>query len=94
MRSPSWNGTTCGTYGTATVLSSARRARRTPSTGCYRYTLTGTDRVGNSASVSTVVRVTNGTFSQAVTMSGGGGVAVQVGSTVYYDARCGRLASR
>ena len=50
----------CGSYGSATTLTGtpAQNAAAGITTGtCYRYTLTGTDQVGNSASVSTIVKV-------------------------------------
>lgn len=56
------NGTTCGTFGAATVLTGAP-TQSNLATGCYRYVLTGTDLAGNSTSLTTTVtmgaRVTN-----------------------------------
>lgn len=49
---------TCGTFAGATVIDGPfPRAQVGLPDGCYRYTQTGTDRVGNAASVSTVVTV-------------------------------------
>ncbi len=54
-------GTTCGaTWTTATTLTGtpAQNAAAGIVTGnCYRYTLTGTDNVGNAATLTTIVRV-------------------------------------
>ncbi|HXA54020.1 MAG TPA: LamG-like jellyroll fold domain-containing protein, partial [Solirubrobacteraceae bacterium] len=48
-------GDTCGTFGTPTTI--AGSPAQTEVNGCYRYTLTGVDHVGNSASISTTVMV-------------------------------------
>jgi PKD repeat protein len=48
---------TCATFGAATTITGAP-AQSEPS-GCYRYTLTGLDNVGNQAAVSTTVIVDN-----------------------------------
>ncbi|HXY85066.1 MAG TPA: hypothetical protein VEH52_06235, partial [Gaiellaceae bacterium] len=47
---------TCGSYGSATTLVGTP-AQSGLTTGCYLYTLTGTDNVGNTVSVSTTVKV-------------------------------------
>src|SRR5439155_8877928 len=47
---------TCGAFGSATTLVGTP-AQSGLATGCYKYTLTGTDNVGNSVSVWTVVKV-------------------------------------
>ncbi len=46
---------TCGTFGAPSIIAGAP-AQSEPS-GCYRYTLTGTDNVGNQASLTTTVMV-------------------------------------
>jgi PKD repeat protein len=48
---------TCGAFGAASTITGAP-AQSEPS-GCYRYTLTGIDNVGNQASVSSTVIVDN-----------------------------------
>ena len=58
-RSPASTARSAPTPAAATA---PRDDRRHPlpdriTTGCYRYTLTGTDRVGNAAAISTVVKV-------------------------------------
>ncbi|HEY2631529.1 MAG TPA: N,N-dimethylformamidase beta subunit family domain-containing protein [Solirubrobacteraceae bacterium] len=45
----------CGTFGTPTTI--AGSPTQTVSSGCYSYTLTGTDNAGNSAHVSTTIKV-------------------------------------
>jgi hypothetical protein len=47
---------TCGTFGSATTLVGSP-AQSGLATGCYRYTLTGTDNVTNVASINTIVKV-------------------------------------
>ena len=50
----------CGSYGSATTILGTPTQNATAgiaSGNCYRYTLTGTDQVGNSATVSTIVKV-------------------------------------
>ena len=47
---------TCGTYGTPVTIT-ANPAQSGLTEGCYLYTLTGTDKVGNTASLSTTVKV-------------------------------------
>ena len=48
----------CGTFGGSTVLGTSAPIQQSGlSEGCYRYSLTGIDRVGNSAAVSTTVRI-------------------------------------
>lgn len=46
---------TCGLFGTPGVLTGT--PSQTVTTGCYRYVLTGTDNVGNTASLTTIVMV-------------------------------------
>jgi len=47
----------CGTFGTPSTITGA--PTQSEPAGCYRYTLTGLDNVGNQASVSTTVLVDN-----------------------------------
>jgi hypothetical protein len=49
------SGGVCGTFGAATVITGAP-AQSGPSGTCFRYTLTGTDRVGNTSVLITTVR--------------------------------------
>ncbi len=51
-------GGSCGPFGGGTPLGLTGPIDEAGlSDGCYRYTLSGTDRVGNSASIATIVRV-------------------------------------
>ena len=50
------SGGTCGTYGAPTTISGSPAQTGSADT-CYRYTLTGTDRVGNTSALTVVVRV-------------------------------------
>ncbi len=75
-------GNACGTYGTPTTLTGTP-TQSGLTTGCYLYTLTGTDNVGNSSSVSTTVRYDTDAPSQVVTLSTAGGAA-QTGTVIYF----------
>jgi hypothetical protein len=49
-------GDVCGTFGSsATTIEGS--PTQTVASGCYRYTLTGTDKAGNAASISSTVKV-------------------------------------
>ena len=50
------NADACSAYGAPTTLVGTP-AQSGLATGCYRYTLTGTDNVGNSTTITTVVKV-------------------------------------
>jgi hypothetical protein len=50
------DGTTCGAFGATTTIA-GNPAQSGLAEGCYRYTLTGTDKLGNTSSVSTTVKV-------------------------------------
>src|SRR5207247_980433 len=76
----------CGSYGSATTISS----RSTPISqtlggpNCYLYTLTGTDNVGNTISISTTVKVdTSGPSAPSVSLSAASGNTFVSGTTVY-----------
>ncbi|HEU5277858.1 MAG TPA: Ig-like domain-containing protein [Gaiellaceae bacterium] len=47
---------TCGAFGSATTIV-GNPSQSGLATGCYKYTLTGTDNVGNTASIATIVKV-------------------------------------
>jgi len=85
---------TCGTFGSAATLSGTP-AQNGLATGCYRYTLTGTDNVGNAVSISTIVKVDTSAPSSAPTLSfanvGGGAFYAGSGSRIYFkpDAASG-----
>jgi hypothetical protein len=63
------SGNVCGTLsGTTAVTVSGGNDSAILATGCYQYTLTGTDRVGNVATAqSGVIKVDTGTATSAVT---------------------------
>ena len=62
------SGNGCSAYGAPTTLVGAP-AQGPFATGCYRYTLTGTDNVGNVVAISTVVKVdTSGPSVASVTV--------------------------
>jgi hypothetical protein len=82
-----------GAYTSPTVITGT--ANPATATGyCYLYTLTGTDNVGNAASVSTTVKVdTTAPSSPAVQLSGATGSTFLNGTTVYVNAQAGRSGS-
>ena len=58
---------------------------------CYRYTLTGTDQVGNASAISLVVSVdTTAPGTPALTLSAATGDTYISGSTVFINAQGGR----
>ncbi len=76
----------CSSFGTPSTITGAP-AQSEP-TGCYRYTLTGTDNVGNQASVSTTVIVdTSAPSTPALTFSG-------LSSNTYYKTSTNALYFR
>jgi hypothetical protein len=63
-------------------------------TGCYLYTLTGADNVGNTVSISTIVKVdTSGPSVPAVTLSNAAGNTFVSGTTAYINPQSGRSGS-
>jgi hypothetical protein len=72
-------GSTCASFGSPTTISGSP-AQTGLAPGCYRYTLTGLDNVGNAVSISTSVTVTT-----PLTISGahtaGGSSKVKFGGT-------------
>jgi hypothetical protein len=84
-------GTTCASFGAPTTIVGSP-AQSGLAAGCYRYTLTGVDRVGNQMSVSTTVTVGSlltilsahdGGGSSKVKLSGNGGIFGGGTITVY-----------
>ncbi len=76
----------CGSFGAATTLVGTP-AQSGLATGCYRYTLTGTDNVGNAVSISTIVKVdTSAPAAPSLTLSNatGGAYYAGSGSTVFF----------
>jgi hypothetical protein len=84
---------TCGTYGTASVLVGAP-AQTVTGPSCYRYTLTGTDNVGNVSTTTSIVKVdTTGPSAPALTLSGATGNTYISGTTVFTNPQAGRSGS-
>jgi len=84
---------TCGTYGTASVLV-GQPAQTVTGPSCYRYTLTGTDQVGNISTTSTVVKVdTTAPSAPTLTLSGATGNTYTTGSAVFISALAGKSGS-
>ncbi len=79
-------GNTCGTFGTPSTI--AGSPAQSEPTGCYRYTLTGTDNAGNSASVTTTAKVDT-TPPSTPTLAFGG-----LSSNTYYNASTNTLYFR
>jgi len=65
----SLGSTGCGDFGTPTTIKGRPMQRRLPD-GCYLYTLTGTDRVGNAASLRTTVVVDRSGYGLPFTIAG------------------------
>ena len=77
------SGGTCSAYAAASVISRAVGALETSAaTGCYRYTLVGTDNVGNASSISLVIKVDRAAPTQ--TFSATSANASVTGTTLYY----------
>src|SRR5438067_4641547 len=73
----------CGGYGSPTTISGS--PAQILSTGCYLYTLTGTDSVGNVVSVSTTVKVdTSDPNDPTFTFSNFVGTTSSVGNVVFF----------
>jgi PKD repeat protein len=70
------NGT-CGSYGTPVTITGSP-TQSGLAAGCYVYTLTGSDRVGNTASLSTTVEVDKGAPSATVSVPADANGAVAV----------------
>ncbi len=85
----------CGSFGATTAIGGPAPVSQTlPGPGCYRYTLTGTDKVGNTISISTTVKVdTTGPSAPSVTLSSATGNSYISGSTVYINSQAGKSGS-
>src|SRR6266542_2657425 len=84
---------TCSAFGSPSTIS-GNPSQSGLATGCYRYTLTGTDNVGNTVSVSTTVKVDTSAPtapSLAFASLGGGAYYPGSGTRVYFkpDAATG-----
>ena len=92
------SGNTCGSFGSPTTISSGTTSQSGLATACYRYTLSGVDNVGNTASISTIVKVDTSPpafGSPALTLSASGSFAFYTGSgtSVYYNGNSGTSSS-
>jgi hypothetical protein len=86
------NGT-CGTYGTASVLV-GNPAQTVTGPSCYRYTLTGTDNVGNVSTTTSIVMVdTSAPSAPALTLSAATGNTYVSGTTVLINPSAGKSGS-
>ncbi len=81
------SGDSCGAYSTPTVITGAP-AQAGLTTGCYRYRLTGTDAVGNTSTLTTVVKYDLGPPTQTVTLVSGVN-ASQTGNVIYFRGATG-----
>ncbi|HVM16160.1 MAG TPA: chitobiase/beta-hexosaminidase C-terminal domain-containing protein, partial [Gaiellaceae bacterium] len=73
----------CGSFASATTIS-GNPSQGPLADGCYRYTLTGTDRVGNTVSVRTTVKVDTTNPTNSVSLLLGSGGAHLSGTTIFY----------
>jgi len=104
LQSTTLSGNTCGTYGAPSVLVGAQ-AQSGLTTGCYKFLLTGTDKVGNVVSRSTTVKVdlglptggaltVNGTVASAVgTSSSSNGASYPIDVRIDWTDAASGLAS-
>ena len=87
VRSAPLGDTVCGSFGApAEVAGTPTQVGTSPT--CYLYVLTGTDAVGNTTSISTVVKYDADPPTQAVTLVGGTNAALS-GTTIYFRAADG-----
>ena len=81
--SASLTNDSCGGYSAPTTISGA--PAQTLPTGCYLYTLTGVDNVGNSVSVSATVKVdTSDPSAPTFSFSNFTGTTSSVGNVVFF----------
>lgn len=76
-----FSGGACGTFSSPVTITGNPSQTGLP-TGCYRYTMTGTDNVGNQSTISTVVRYDATAPTQDVTLTSPGGASA-TGTTIY-----------
>ena len=81
--SASLTNDSCGTFGSATTISGT--PAQNLSTGCYLFTLTGVDNVGNSVSISSTVKVdTSDPSAPSFSFSNFTGTTSAVGNSVFF----------
>ena len=84
----------CSAYGAPTTIVGTP-AQSGLATGCYRYTLTGTDNVGNSTAITTVVKVdTSAPAAPGLVLSDSSADVHTTGTTAFYRPRRQRLLRR
>jgi hypothetical protein len=77
-------GNSCGSFGSASTISGA--PAQSLSTGCYLYTLTGTDNLGNNISISTTVKVdTSAPSAPSLTFSNASGALYASGTNAWFN---------
>ena len=87
-------GSPSGPFSTATTVSGTTQPGGIVTGFCYVYTLTGTDNVGNTVSISTTVKVdTTAPTAPVVTPSAATGNTFVNGATVYINAQAGKSGS-
>src|SRR4029450_1093612 len=78
------NADACSAYGAPTTLVGTP-AQSGLATGCYRYVLTGTDNVGNTATLTTVVKVdTSDPTAPSLSLSDSSAAVHTTGTTAFY----------
>ena len=78
------NADACSAYGAPTTLVGTP-AQSGLATGCYRYVLTGTDNVGNTSTVTTVVKVdTSAPAAPGLVLSDSSADVFTTGTTAFY----------
>ena len=78
------NADACSAYGAPTTLVGTP-AQSGLATGCYRYVLTGTDNVGNTVSITTIVKVdTTAPAAPTLTLSDTSADVHTTGTTAFY----------
>jgi hypothetical protein len=89
VRSAALANDTCGSFGSPATIATATHGVSTGN--CYLFTLTGTDRVGNAASLSTTVKVdTTAPVEPTTAFSGlSAGNTYVSGTTLYYRPSAG-----
>ncbi|CAB4536039.1 unannotated protein [freshwater metagenome] len=78
------NGT-CGSYSAGTAPTGGSISETTLAEGCYRYTVTGTDKVGNTSVLLTVVMVDKTAPTQVISATGSNAYVDNANSKIYYN---------
>jgi hypothetical protein len=82
------NGT-CGSYSAGTAPTGGSISETTLAAGCYRYTVTGTDNVGNTSVLATVVMVDKTAPTQVISATGANAYVDSANSRIYYNGSAG-----